>query len=235
MLPESIQQLGRRERSKLDKRRRIREATREVFRRKGYEAATTREIAELADIAIGTLFAYAADRRELLMMVVNDDRECFPSVERNLTESQDVIDALMLFFEPRYRYWAKEPEFSRAVVQETVAYHLAEAPGPEMARFYEGRRALIENLARLFEMAQCGGQIVRNAAAKDIAGLFMTIYQGEVRQWLEVERPSVADGLTRLRRSFCLALSGVKAAGTLDAPNVSRRATISRGDRKLPR
>ena len=70
--------LGRRERGKIEKRRRICEATREVFRRKGYEAATTREIADLADVAIGTLFAYASDKRELLMMVINDDREALP-------------------------------------------------------------------------------------------------------------------------------------------------------------
>jgi AcrR family transcriptional regulator len=212
VLPGSVQQLGRRERSKLDKRRRIREATREVFRRKGYEGATTREIAEMADIAIGTLFAYAADRRELLMMVVNDDRENLPTVEHDLADGKDVLGALMRFFEPRYRYWAKEPEFSRAVVQETVAYHLAEAPGPEMARFYEGRRVLIENLALLFETGQRCGRIIKNVAAKDIASLFMTIYQGEVRQWLQTERPIAAAGLKRLRRSFSLALSGVKVS-----------------------
>ncbi len=210
MLPQPVQQLGRRERGKLDKRRRIREATREVFRRKGYERATTREIAELADIAIGTLFAYAADRRELLMMVVNDDREKLPAVEHNFTQGKDVLGPLMRFFEPRYRYWAKEPELSRAVVQETVAYHLSEAPGPEMARFYEGRQVLIENLARLFASGQRRGQIVKDVTAKDIASLFMTIYQGEVRQWLRAARPSSAQGLKRLRRSFSLALSGVK-------------------------
>jgi AcrR family transcriptional regulator len=210
--PQSIQQLGRRERGKLDKRRRIRQATREVFRRKGYESATTREIAELADVAIGTLFAYAADKRELLMMVANDDRESFPTVEHDVADAKDVLDVLMRFFEPRYRYWAKEPELSRAVVQETVAYHLAEAPGPELARFYEGRRLLIENLKRLFEAGQRHGGIVRNVPAEDIASLFMTIYQGEVRQWLRAGRPRAAEGLKRLRRSFSLALSGVKAS-----------------------
>ena len=82
------QPLGRRERGKLEKRRRIREATREVFRRKGYEAATTREIAARADVAIGTLFAYASDKRELLMMVINDDREALPTSSSRSTASR---------------------------------------------------------------------------------------------------------------------------------------------------
>src|SRR5262245_11764529 len=107
--------LGRRQRRKIEMRRRIREATREVFRRKGYEAATTREIAELADVAIGTLFAYAKDKRELLMMVINDDREALPEVEYSAKDGQDALTVLMSFFEPRYRYWAKEPELSRQI------------------------------------------------------------------------------------------------------------------------
>lgn len=138
------------------------------------------------------------------------NREKLPAVEHNFTQGKDVLGPLMRFFEPRYRYWAKEPELSRAVVQETVAYHLSEAPGPEMARFYEGRQVLIENLARLFASGQRRGQIVKDVTAKDIASLFMTIYQGEVRQWLRAARPSSAQGLKRLRRSFSLALSGVK-------------------------
>ncbi|HEX4112527.1 MAG TPA: TetR/AcrR family transcriptional regulator [Stellaceae bacterium] len=212
MQPATVQQLGRRERGKLDKRRRIREATRDVFRRKGYEDATTREIADLADVAIGTLFAYAADKRELLMMVVNDDRESFPDVEQNIVDGpKEVLQLLMSFFTPRYRYWAKEPELSRAVVQETVAYHLTKEPGPELARFYAGRQVMIDNLAQFFEREQRRGQIVKTAPPQAIAWLFMTIYQGEVRQWLQAERPSASDGLKRLRQSFALALSGVRS------------------------
>jgi AcrR family transcriptional regulator len=217
MQPTTVQQLGRRERGKLDKRRRIREATREVFRRKGYEDATTREIADLADVAIGTLFAYAADKRELLMMVVNDDRESFPEVGRNIADGpKDVLRPLMNFFEPRYRYWAKEPELSRAVVQETVAYHLTRAPGPELARFYAGREAMIDSLAQFFQREQRRGQIVTTTSPTAIACLFMTIYQGEVRQWLQAERPSASDGLKRLQQSFSLALSGVKISVASD-------------------
>ena len=65
--------LGLRERGKLEKRRRIRQAARDVFLEKGYDDATTREIAERADVAIGTLFVYAKDKRDLLMMIINDD------------------------------------------------------------------------------------------------------------------------------------------------------------------
>ena len=65
--------VGLRERQKTERRRRIEAAAREVFREKGYDAATTREIAARAEVSIGTLFAYAADKRELLTMVYRDE------------------------------------------------------------------------------------------------------------------------------------------------------------------
>ena len=64
---------GLRERQKTERRRRIEAAARAVFREKGYEAATTREIAARAEVSIGTLFAYAADKRDLLAMVYRDE------------------------------------------------------------------------------------------------------------------------------------------------------------------
>jgi AcrR family transcriptional regulator len=202
--------LGRRERGKLERRRRIREATREVFRRKGYELATTREIAELADVALGTLFAYAKDKRELLMIVVNDDREALPEFRaRDCKGSGDILAVLTSFFEPRYRYWAKDPELSRLAVQQTIDYNLAREPGPELARFEHGRRALIKQLSDFFAGEQKRGNIIRTRSADGIAWLFMYLYQGEVRQWLRTDKPSAATGIRKLRELFALALSGV--------------------------
>jgi AcrR family transcriptional regulator len=218
--------LGRRERGKLEKRRRIREATREVFRRKGYEAATTREIAESADVAIGTLFAYARDKRELLMIVINDDREALPEVlPHRGTGPTDVLEVLISFFEPRYRYWAKEPELSRLAVQQTIDYNLARNPGPELARFEDGRRALIKQLADLFASEQKRGNVIASQSANTIAWLFMSIYQAEVRRWLRADKPSVAEGIKKLREPFTLALDGVACARRtgLATPQRSRK------------
>jgi AcrR family transcriptional regulator len=224
--------LGRRERGKIEKRRRIREATREVFRRKGYEAATTREIADLADVAIGTLFAYANDKRELLMMVINDDREALPEVApRAGVETRDVLTVLMSFFEPRYRYWAQEPELSRLAVQQSIDYNLVRDPGPELARFDAGRQILIGHLASFFESEQKRRNIVTTQSPKTIAWLFMGIYQAEVRQWLRADKPNVAEGLKRLRELFALALSGVsqRDAARKAKPTAKKAASRSAG------
>jgi AcrR family transcriptional regulator len=203
-------QVSRRERGKIDKRRRIREATRDVFRRKGYEAATTREIAELADVAIGTLFAYARDKRELLMMVINDDREALPLLKpSDAGNSTDLLGALMDLFEPRYHYWAREPSLSRLAVQQGVPYSTIADPGPELARFEAGRQEFIGRLAAFFELQQREGRISPRQSPSTIAWMFMSLYQGQVRKWLTSERPHAEDGLKELRALFSLALNGV--------------------------
>ncbi|AGT95230.1 TetR/AcrR family transcriptional regulator [Rhodococcus sp. WS1] len=70
-MTKSDQELGRRERNKLEKQARIFDAAAELFAEKGYSAVTTQEIADRADVAGGTLFRYAASKAELLLMVYN--------------------------------------------------------------------------------------------------------------------------------------------------------------------
>lgn len=63
--------IGRRERAKQDKRERILAAARELFAEHGVGGVTTQQVADRADVAIGTLYLYAATKAELLIMVQN--------------------------------------------------------------------------------------------------------------------------------------------------------------------
>ena len=62
----AIVEIGRAERNKRDKRERLIRAARELFKTKGFQATTTSEIAELADVAKGTLFFHAKSKEGLL-------------------------------------------------------------------------------------------------------------------------------------------------------------------------
>ena len=64
--------LGRRERNKAEKRRRIAEAAAALFAAQGYARTTTQQIAAAADVADGTIFRYASTKPELLLMVMNE-------------------------------------------------------------------------------------------------------------------------------------------------------------------
>ena len=64
--------IGRRERAKKDKHERIMTAARELFAEQGVSGVTTQQIADRADVAIGTLYRYASTKAGLLIMVQNE-------------------------------------------------------------------------------------------------------------------------------------------------------------------
>lgn len=63
--------LGRRERNKQAKLERITAAASELFAKHGVDEVTTQQIADAADIGTGTLFLYAKNKGELLLLVQN--------------------------------------------------------------------------------------------------------------------------------------------------------------------
>ena len=64
---------GRRERNKRDKLQRIQQAARTLFSRQGVDATTIRQIADAADIGLGTVFSYAANKEDLLVLIFQDE------------------------------------------------------------------------------------------------------------------------------------------------------------------
>jgi AcrR family transcriptional regulator len=81
--------IGRRERAKQAKRERIMTAARELFAEHGVNGVTTQQIAERADVAIGTLYLYASTKAELLIMVQND--KFADAIDEGLTAANAVV------------------------------------------------------------------------------------------------------------------------------------------------
>src|SRR5687768_6239234 len=72
ILSESKKQAGRRERQRLETTRLIKEAALELFKKNGFEATTTKQIAELAGVAHGTVFLVAPSKESLLVTVLEE-------------------------------------------------------------------------------------------------------------------------------------------------------------------
>ena len=110
---------GLRERNKLDKFRRIKEAASELFIRKGYDDTTTREIAVRAGVGLGTIFVYAATKRDLLFLIVNDElQEVVEKAAAGVRPERPMLDNLLRIFQWHYRYFAQEPQLSRLALRE---------------------------------------------------------------------------------------------------------------------
>lgn len=116
---------GRRARAKEDKRQRITDAARALFAERGVNGVTTQQIADQADVAIGTLFRYAATKAELLIMVQNDKfaaaiDEGLARLEVAERADADGVDRLMAVISPVVRCIREQPENGRTYLHELV-------------------------------------------------------------------------------------------------------------------
>ena len=75
MSERSERKISRRERHAAARRERILDAAARVFARKGYQRATTREIADEADVGEGTIYSYFGSKRDLLLSLVSSMSE----------------------------------------------------------------------------------------------------------------------------------------------------------------
>jgi len=199
-----------RERNKAERRRRVLEAARAVFKEFGYENATTREIATRAGVAVGTVFVYARDKRDLLMTIVNDDLEAVTETSfANLDGDQPFLEKLIALFEPRYRYWVRDPEISTFALHETAAARVKDVPS-ETDRFYRRRGRMLERIAEMVEVEQRAGRLGTPDDPPTIALFLMGTYLAHARFWLSERDPQVAEGIARLRRQLELAMQGLK-------------------------
>lgn len=199
-----------RERNKAERRRRVVAAARAVFSERGYEDATTREIATRAGVAVGTVFVYARDKRDLLMTIVNDDLEAVTdeSFARVDDGERPLLEKLITLFEPRYRYWVRDPELSTFALHETAAARVRDVPS-ETERFYRRRHRMIGKIAELVAAEQRAGRLGTPDTPEAIALFLFGTYLAHARFWLSERDPDVADGIARLRRQLQIAMNGL--------------------------
>jgi TetR/AcrR family transcriptional regulator len=93
--------VGRRERNKQEKLDRITAAASALFAEHGVDEVTTQQVADMADIGTGTLFLYAKNKGELLLLVQNSTYADALARGKAAAETiPDVLDAVMAIARP---------------------------------------------------------------------------------------------------------------------------------------
>lgn len=203
--------LSLRERKKSERRRRIEEAAYHVFREKGYVAATTREIAARADVGVATLFAYARDKRALLMMLFNERLEAVTtSAFASVDPRASLEDQLIHLFRPRYAIFGVDPHLSQRAIHFFSTYVPEDGDSHEMMRFMAHRLQVRDQVASLVRDAQRAGTIAEDVEPELATALILDVFFNEVREWLVSRPPSIDDGMIHLRRVLALALRGMR-------------------------
>ena len=202
----SVTPIGQRERNKLDKLRRIKDAARELFVAKGFDDTTTREIALRAGVGIGTIFVYAENKRDLLFLIVNEELENIErSAEGAVDDQASLLDNLLRVSQAHYKFFARQPALSRLVLREMVFYEA----GSQARRFQKTRERLIDLFGRLVAAAKAQNTIGAHEEPRFIGWTIFCVFQVELRRWLSDDNPNLQRGLRALERALRLVLTGL--------------------------
>lgn len=192
--------LGLRAKNKADKLQRIKAAARELFHRKGYEAATTREIAELAGVSVGTVFVYARDKGDLVCLMATDRlKNEFARAFAARNPDRPLLDQLIAVWVHMFRDAAQDVALSRILIKEMVSYR--EKHGID--------EWIMMHLEKLLADSRRRGEIQFRESPTFIARLINFAYLAEMRDWIMIEDPQPASGIRNLRRTLAILLRGL--------------------------
>lgn len=209
-MPDRLASLEQRKRGKLAA---IRAAAQHAFAEKGFDAATMQEIARRAHVAIGTLFLYADNKRDIAFLAMMEDFDRAKAAGAALPTTPPLLDQYVGMFGEYYRLHHESPAMARVILSEFLFFHTG-----KHARLHgEGVLLLKAELARRAEIARARGELSAGAVPSEVAELAYYIFQGAVRQWVRSGADDLGEGLAAFRHMMALSLTGVAAAPLVSA------------------
>jgi len=200
-----------RERNKLQKRRRIYQVARRLFEKQGYDSTTMRQIARAADVGEGTVFLYAKDKRELLFRIFKDDLAAvFESAFKEVPANASLLDQLVSFTTPLYRFLQPHGALARIMVREN--FNLTGPASEEVAGL---RMNITDKIARLLQDAQRRAEVRRDVEMSKLVDAIWAVVRFYTDDWLGERKPVLAEGVARLRTGLSLLVEGISAEAAL--------------------
>jgi AcrR family transcriptional regulator len=196
-----------RERKKLEKAQLIRDASRQLFMTRGYEATTLRDVAALADVGFGTVSAYATDKAGLLAMLFVEDLQHLPPLFGSTDFDGSLLDQIAGTFSKLYAFWARTPELSRIVLPQMEFYN----SNPFTDAILKRRQQLQDDLALWLQACQGTGHVARNADCTQAAATLFSVYTSALRDWITQDRTDVGEGRARLAYLLAIPVAAIEA------------------------
>lgn len=208
--------MSKRERNKADKLQRIKDAALAMFLTKGFDEATTRDIARIAGVALGTLFVYAENKRDLLFLIYNDElAAAIDEANALIGPNLSMLDNILSIARVHFAKFVQRPELARAVLREMYFY----MSGKQAEMYSQNRENLVAMFHRVVDTALKEGAITSGENADVLASIVFTLYQGEARRLLMADRPDLDGAVDIFARKVIILMRGLSAtedALTLD-------------------
>jgi AcrR family transcriptional regulator len=210
--------LGLRERNKLEKRRRIYQAARNLFEKQGYDSTTMRQVARAADVGEGTVFLYAKDKRELLFRIFKDDlATLFDTAFAQVPQNVAFLEQIIAFTTPVLKFLQPHGALARIMVREQFSL-----TGPAEEEFAALHGNFNGKLAQLLQDARELGQIRSDHNIPTLIGAIWANFRFYADDWLGERKPVLSDGVSRIRTGMTLLFEGI-------ATEAASRNSRSRG------
>ena len=181
----------------------------ELFVEQGVDETTTRAIAERAGVAVGTIFLYAQDKMDLLLLSIHDEIETLNDQAEADHQGGLLIERLTRFFRPRYKFWSKYPKLSRAAAHEMVRVHEPSARNIEYARANAQRANTRARLREIVAQSIQTGELRAGLDVDAVTRILFDLYLAEHRSWLAIEPLRPETGLRKYLELVRIVLSGM--------------------------
>ena len=193
--------------TKQQTRRRIFESARKLFSDKGFGKTTTRDIAEAARIATGTMFNYFPTKEALAMSIINEALEdAGAEFEERFRGDEAVDEALFAHVAVGLRHLAGHRKYIGEVLETALSPFAGESVCQQAQQF------------RIHHLETVGHLIATLASpttpAPDVTTmhLYWTLYLGVLSFWASDESPNQEDTLVVLDQSMRLFAGSLSSA-----------------------
>lgn len=189
-------------------RERVRKAAWALFSEVGYDATTTKAIAERAGVAAGTVFVHATDKADLLRSVVYVELERI--VDAGAAEVGDgpLVDEWIALFSRLLGFYGQNRRVSEAFLSVTMAPAL---DGMHSGYALEVTTRFLGLLASLVERAKTRGEVRDDVGAFLAAQAAFALYFSVLSAWLQ-GFTSTDGAVASLRDLLALLVRGLGAA-----------------------
>ena len=184
---------------KQETRRRIVECARKLFNDKGFEHTTTRDLAEAAGIAAGTLFNYFPTKEALAVTIVDETlAEAATEFESRLRGDESLDEALFAHVAVGLRHLARHGNYVGEVLETALSPFATEAVCEQ------AQQLRVSHLEAVREMITSRSRPTARAPDGITMHLYWTLYLGVLSFWAADQSPNREDTLVVLHQSMRL-------------------------------